>query len=388
MSKVPDQPTTPAPMSSDDLAAALPAPAYLDAGHFAREREALFFGEWFCVGRAEQIPHAGDYLHVDLAGERILLVRNRDGRSVAFFNVCSHRGAELVAAAPITDPCGARSGHFPGAIRCPYHAWTYELDGTLRGAPFLEFSERRPREKYSLRRISSDEWAGFLFVRCAASATAPLAETLAPVAQKVVRYPLAELRIGRRIVYEVAANWKVLAENYNECYHCGPVHPELCELVPEFKKAGGAGLDWADGIPHRAGAWTFTMSGTAQRPPFAGLNDKERTHHKGEIVYPNLWISLAAEHVAAFTLFPSDAGHTRVVCDFLFHRDQVGQPNFDPSDVVDFWDLVNRQDWAICESVQRGMGSRGFRTGLFAPMEDASRDIRRYVTDRLGGSHE
>jgi Rieske 2Fe-2S family protein len=239
-----------------------------------------------------------------------------------------------------------------------------------------------------LRRITSDEWAGFLFVRLSNPSSITLAETLAPIAQKVARYPLNELRIGRRIVYEVAANWKVLSENYNECYHCGPVHPELCELVPEFKKAGGSGLDWADGIPHRAGAWTFTMSGTAQRPPFAGLNDKERTHHKGELVYPNLWISLAAEHVAAFTLFPVAAGHTRIVCDFLFHRDQVAQPNFDPSDVADFWDLVNRQDWAICESVQRGMASRGFRAGLFAPMEDASCDIRRYVTGRLGGSHD
>jgi Rieske 2Fe-2S family protein len=153
--------------------------------------------------------------------------------------------------------------------------------------------------------------------------------------------------------------------------------------VPAFKRAGGAHLDWPEGIPHRAGAWTFTLSGTAKRPPFPGLNEKEQTHHKGELVYPNLWLSLAAEHVAVFTLFPIAPGATRIVNDFLFHEDEVAKPGFDPGDVIDFWDIVNRQDWGICESVQRGMASRGFRSGYYAPMEDASLDIRRYVTQRL-----
>lgn len=374
--------------SSDELAAALPAAAYLDAAHYRREAESIFFRDWFCVGRTEQLPDAGDYLHVQVAGERVLIVRDRNLDLAAFFNVCSHRGAELVSTAPEPAACGGRSGRFAGgAMRCPYHAWTYEFDGCLRGAPFLEFTDSRPRERYALRRIPLATWGGFLWVNVA-GADGPLAQTLeqqlAVVAAKVVRYPLDDLRIGRRLVYDVAANWKVLAENYNECYHCGPVHPELCQIVPLFRRAGGAGLDWAEGIPHRPGAWTFTASGTSTRAPFPGLNEKERDHHKGEIVYPNLWISLAAEHVAAFMLFPRGPAATQVICDFLFHRDEVTKPGFDPSDVVDFWDVVNRQDWAVCESVQRGMASRGFRGGLYAPMEDASVDIRRYLAQRMG----
>jgi len=372
--------------SSDDLAPALPASAYLDPAHFAREREAIFFREWSCVGRAEQIPEPGDFLHVALAGERMLVVRDRGGEIGAFFNVCSHRGAELVSAEPGPDACGARSGHFPGSIRCPYHTWTYELDGRLRGAPYIEFTDARPAAGFSLRSIPVEQWGGFIFVNVAGATTPPrqsLLQQLGEIAARTVRYPLADLRIAGRIVYDVAANWKVLAENYNECYHCGPVHPELCQLVPSFKRAGGAHLDWPEGIPHRAGAWTFTLSGTANRAPFPGLNEKEQTHHKGEIVYPNLWVSLAAEHVAAFTLYPLAAGATRIVNDFLFHKDEVAKPGFDPSDVSEFWDLVNKQDWGICESVQRGMASRGFRSGYYAPMEDASLDIRRYVADRL-----
>ena len=182
----------------------------------------------------------------------------------------------------------------------------------------------------------------------------------------------------------MCANWKVLLENYNECYHCGPVHPELCTLVPAFKQRGGAELDWDHGIPHRPGAFTFTKTGTTTREPFAALNDDERTRHKGELIYPNLLLSLSADHVAAFTVWPQGPASTMILCDFLFHPAEMSKPGFDPSDAVDFWDLVNRQDWKICESVQRGMNSRVFQYGFYAPMESASLDIRRYVADRLG----
>ena len=179
--------------------------------------------------------------------------------------------------------------------------------------------------------------------------------------------------------YEVEANWKVILENYNECYHCGPVHPELCRLVPAFKQRGGSELDWERGIPHREGAWTFTLSGTTDRAPVPGLDEDERVRHKGELVYPNFMLSLAAEHAAAFTVWPQAPDRTMIVNEFLFHPDEMAKPGFDPADAVEFWDIVNRQDWAICASVQRGMRSRVFQSGYYAPMESASLDIRRYV---------
>jgi Rieske 2Fe-2S family protein len=200
----------------------------------------------------------------------------------------------------------------------------------------------------------------------------------------VQHYPLADLRIAQRIVYDVAANWKVLLENYNECYHCAGVHPELCELVPAFKKQGGSDLDWDRGIPHKEGAFTFTFSGKTNREPFPGLDDDEKVRHKGELIYPNFMLSLAADHVAAFTLWPRGPTHTTVACDFLFYPAEMRRPDFDPSDAVNFWDLVNRQDWRICEGVQRGMQSKVFKFGYYAPMESLSLDIRRYVHDRLG----
>ena len=147
--------------------------------------------------------------------------------------------------------------------------------------------------------------------------------------ERLRRYPLEALAVGRRLVYRVEANWKLVAENYNECYHCAGVHPELCRVVPAFKR-GGAGLDWDRGVPHREGAWTFTATGQSDRAPFPGLDDDERTRHKGELVYPNLMLSLSADHVAAFTLWPHGPAETTVVCELLFHPDEQARPELRP----------------------------------------------------------
>jgi Rieske 2Fe-2S family protein len=358
----------------------LPRDAYLAPEHFAREKERIFCREWVCVGREEELAVPGDYVVKDVVGESILIVRTRDGLR-AHYNVCRHRGSQLV------PDCGA--GRFAGGIRCPYHSWTYTLEGELRTAPFLEESDGLARSELSLHRVGVDTWGGFMFVQLtpveAEARGLTLAGQLGAVPDRLRRYPLAELRVARRIIYEVQANWKVMLENYNECYHCGPVHPELCRLVPAFKQRGGSELDWERGIPHRDGAWTFTASGTTNRLPFEGLDEDERIRHKGELVYPNFLLSLSAEHVAAFLVFPHGPDRTTIVTEFLFHPSEMAKADFDPVDAVEFWDLVNRQDWAICESVQRGMTSRVFRPGYYAPMESSSLDIRRYIAERLGG---
>ena len=128
---------------------------------------------------------------------------------------------------------------------------------------------------------------------------------------------------------------------------------------------------------------TFTFDGTTKRAPFPGLNDSEKIRHNGELAYPNLMISLSCDHVAAFVIWPVGVDETRIVCDFLFHPDEIAKADFDPADAVDFWDLVNRQDWNICENVQRGMASRVYHRGYYAPMEDLSLDIRDYIRKSL-----
>jgi phenylpropionate dioxygenase-like ring-hydroxylating dioxygenase large terminal subunit len=358
----------------------LPSDYYRSPQIFARERERIFFREWICVGRDSDLPNPGDSTVLNVLGQSILLVRNESGALRAFYNVCRHRGAQLCGA---ELPGRATRGGVVGGkrIRCPYHSWTYSLDGDLVAAPYISGFDAT---KFSLYPVGVDTWGGFVFVHLTPAGAKSLADQLGPIPERTSRYPLSALRVGHTIRYEVAANWKIIVENYNECYHCGGVHPELCDIVPAFRRNGGGDLQWERGIPHREGAYTFTGSGTANRAPFPGLNEDERLRHFGEVIYPNLFLSLCCEHVAAFILRPTGPETTSVECQFLFAADEIEKPTFDPSDAVELWDVTNRQDWAICESVQRGIASRPHDHGYYAPMEDISLDIRRYVGERLG----
>jgi Rieske 2Fe-2S family protein len=364
----------------------LPSSWYYDEAIYRQEKERIFCREWFCAGREEELPAPGDYRVLDIAGESILLVRNRDFQLRAFYNVCRHRGARLCrtddAPTPgLAVPGGVIAGR---SIICPYHQWSYDLNGQLIAAPHLGNLAGFDKTSIRLYPVGVECWGGFIFLHLTPAEARPLADQLGAIPARTARYPLAQLRIGHSIRYEVAANWKAICENYNECYHCGGVHPELCSVVPAFREAGGGALDWSRGIPHRDGAYTFTHSGKTTRRAFPDLNADERTRHKGEVLYPNLFISLACDHAAVFFLQPRSAERTDIICHFLFEPYEIAQSIFDPSDAVEFWDIINRQDWSICESVQRGLRSRVHTHGYYAPMEDFSLDIRGYVRDRLG----
>jgi len=367
----------------------LPSSWYSSEQVFALEKERIFCRDWICVARAEELAEPGAWRVLDVLGESLLLVRTVKGTLRAFYNVCRHRGTRLcrdpadpAAQAPLPGGIAA------GRITCPYHQWTYDFDGRLIGAPHLAAEPGFDKTQFSLYPAAVDCWGGFVFLNLSPAAAPPLTDQLAGIPGRLERYPLAELRVGHTIGYSVAANWKVLCENYNECYHCAGVHPELCAVVPAFRERGGADLDWARGVPHRNGAYTFTTSGTTRRRAFPTLNEDERVRHKGELAYPNLFLSLACDHAAAFILKPRGAARTDIVCQFLFEPHEMQKSDFDPRDATEFWDLVNRQDWAICEAVQQGIGARVHERGYYAPMEDFNLDIRRYVMDRIGDAIE
>ena len=256
------------------LQAALPGSYYTDDVHWRREADQVLHREWFCAGRLStwglETGTHGRLAVVDVAGESILVTRTREGGLKAFFNVCRHRGSQVVPVdpdLPAPDPCAA------AALRCPYHSWTYDLAGRLMRAPHTEdVDDFRPAD-FSLREVEVDTWGGFLFLRLQKQPHARnLADALGEAPERIRRYPLETLAIGGTLTYDVRANYKVVLENYNECYHCAGVHPELVRLVPAFGR-GGTDLDWDAGIPHREGAWTFTATGTSNRQPFAGLDD-------------------------------------------------------------------------------------------------------------------
>ncbi|CAN5822025.1 aromatic ring-hydroxylating dioxygenase subunit alpha [soil metagenome] len=355
----------------------LPPRVFHDPAIFAYEQEAWFATTWLCVGRDEDVAEPGTYLLARAAGESVMVVRGRDRRLRAFNNVCRHRGATI-----LDDPEGI-SGRVV-RLQCPYHAWTYDLDGSLRRAPHTEQIEDFASADYGLHSVRLETWQGFVFVNLSAAAPA-LTEYLADLPAHVERYAVGRLLRGRRIEYDVAANWKVIAENYSECYHCPGVHPQLNKLSPydrgqNLESKGPWAGGWMELIDE---AHTMSTDGASHgRPPLAGISTEDQRKIFYFVLWPNLLISLHPDYVMTHQVWPVDAEHSRVICEWFFEPETMAAPDFGPSDAVDFWDLTNRQDWAVCERQQEGTRSRAYVAGRYSRMEDMVHAFDLMVADR------
>jgi len=344
---------------------------YFESDWFKKECKNIFHKEWFCCGREEDIPNIGDYKVIDIGGESIFLLRSNEQTIRAFHNFCKHRGCQLIE--------DKTSGQLKRSIICPYHSWAYNFDGSIAKTPHLDVDLND--KKFHLNQIRLDTWGGFIFLNI--HGESDFKNEIADIKEQFKRYPLADLLSSCKYNYSVQSNWKVIIENYNECYHCGGVHPELCRVVPAFKENGGTNLNWEEGVPQRKGTNTFTFSGTSNRPPFPGLNDNEREKHFGQAIYPNLLTSLSMDHAAVLIIYPESPERTSIDCRILFHPESIRMKDFDPSDAADFWDLINKQDRSICEKVQKGMSSSVFEYGFYGKMEDENLDIRKYISEKL-----
>ena len=353
----------------------LPARYYADAAVFERERERFYRRMWVGVGRLSQIPRRGDYLTCDIAGDSLIVVRTDADRVGAFYNVCRHRGTQL---------CAEVSGTFAGSIRCPYHAWTYDYDGRLIGAPHMDGSPGFRREDFPLGAARADTWDGFVFV-CLSDDAPPLRAQLASLPGKFSSWGMADLVVAHRVVYDVKANWKLIVQNYNECLHCPTLHPSLNKLShylsgenePLQPTYMGGRMDLNDGIA------TMSMDGTSPREPLPGLDGSERRRVYYYSVFPNFLIAPHPDYVLTHTLWPGAPNQTRIVCEWLVHPAEAARPTFDLADATSFWDMTNRQDWHVCELAQAGISSRTYRPGPYSNREDLLYAFDRYVVEVL-----
>jgi Rieske 2Fe-2S family protein len=331
---------------------------------FELEKERIFFDGWFCVGRQEQLPDPGDFITQEVADESVIVMRTKEGGIQAFANVCRHRGTKL-----LEEP----SGHVKNnAIVCPYHAWTYATDGRLIGTPNVHADDGLPRDEYGLWPVVLQVWEGFLFVSFSPQPSA-LVEELAKEPDGPLgygRYQVGDMRVAHTIVYEVEANWKIVIDNFNECLHCPTVHPELVKIVPLYRKGivldpnrDDGGVTLADGL------YTFTMDGTSKLPQLPALSDIDRRTYYGYAIFPNLLVNLFSTGAMVYTLYPRSPSHTTVVSDYLYRPETIEAEGFDPNEMVEFLDLVSRQDWNVCERAQRGVRSRFFTRGVYPPQD-------------------
>jgi Rieske 2Fe-2S family protein len=370
----PESPT--APLDAEQVADALlpfgrsrmlPKDAYLEPAVLSWEQAHVFDG-WTCVGRASQVPEG--HLHaVSIGKTGLMLTRDLDGTLRAFENACRHRGHELL-------PEGATAT--AKAIVCPYHAWTYRLDGSLLGAPGFRDDPGFDCRNYPLNAVRVTEWHGWVFVDGSGTA-GDFAGHTGDIEAVVAPYGAERLETVVTHVYEVAANWKVVVENYQECYHCSNIHPELCRVSPpdSGENLDPAG-DWVGGwMDLRGGAETMSLDGKSGGVTIQRLGEREQHTVMYAVVLPNLLVSLHPDYVMSHVLTPIAPDLTRISCSWAFPPEAVALPGFDPAYAVDFWDLTNRQDWAACESVQRGMRTPSYQPGPLAPAEDG---VYQFVT--------
>jgi Rieske 2Fe-2S family protein len=350
----------------------LPGPAYVDPEVFAWERQRFFEGSWYCLGRSADLPGPGDQRAVEVGEDAVLLVRGGDGTLRGFFNTCRHRGHQLV-------PCGGSSRN-SRYIRCPYHSWTYTLDGTFKTAPDVRDRPgwRKDDPANSLIPARVEEWGGWLFVNCSGDAP-PLAQHVGNLAETLEPYEPERLVVGASHDYVIEANWKLICENYHECYHCSTIHPELCEVTPPESGVAfeATGLVVGGTMDLKEHAETMSLDGRSRGSFLAGLDDVRRRQVLYVQLFPNVLISAHPDYVMTHRLEPVDEGHTRIECQWLFPPEAFEREEFDPSYAVEFWDVTNRQDWSACEGVQRGAGGRGYRQG---PLSDMEANVWQFVT--------
>ena len=353
----------------------LPQKYYVDPAVFAEELERFYFQSWVCVGRAPEIAQPGDYFLREIGPESVIVARGDDGRVRTFFNVCRHRGTRI---------CPNPEGRFPGSIQCGYHGWTYALDGRLTGAPHMSDPSFH-RKDYPLHDIPTDLWDGHIFINLDPRAE-PLTQQLGDVCNKFEAWGAAELRMAARKTYAVKANWKLIVVNYNECLHCPIIHPLLNRMthylsgqndLPTNGYIGGS-MDLKSGVE--------TMSVQSQRPRacLPGLQGQALDHVLYYTVYPNLFLSLHPDYVMTHTLWPRAVDRTDMICEWHFHPQEMARTDFDPSDVVEFWDTTNREDWRICELSQLGIQSRAYQPGPYSPLEGLPKAFDQMI---LGASH-
>jgi len=372
--------------NSPALLATLAGDFYTSATIFAAEQDEIFEKLWFCAARSSDLANPGQFKNVQIGRESVLVVRGKDGALRAFLNVCRHRGAAL---------CTESEGQVKRSLQCPYHAWTYALDGKLIAAPNLA-SLKEPsgegidRYKYGLISVALTEWLGYAWVCLADEPPSFEDDVIGEVTRRlgdagaVDHYDIASLSVGRRVVYDVAANWKLIVENFMECYHCATIHPELTEVLPEFAQGLAAQYYVGHGAEFGSDISGFTIDGSAGFDTLPGVTEDQDRRYYAVTIKPTVFVNLVPDHIIFHRMYPLAADRTIVECDWLYTADVVEQGR-DVSRSVELFHRVNEQDFDACERTQPAMSSRAYRNGgVLVPSEHHIAEFHEWVVSRIG----
>ncbi|NIR47776.1 aromatic ring-hydroxylating dioxygenase subunit alpha [candidate division KSB1 bacterium] len=356
----------------------LPGEYYTSESIYEEETERIFTKRWLYVGRASDVSEPGHYFLHNMDKESIILLKDEQHSIRAFFNVCRHRGTRL---------CTEARGRFSQSIQCPYHAWTYSLDGRLIGAPNMHEVKTFNKEEYPLRDVAVATWEGGVFMNLAESPE-PFENAFAPIVNKYKQWHLSELQVAHRRTYDVAANWKLILQNYSECYHCPTLHPHLNRLTPYRDSSNDLEAGPFLGGPMRLSGnnESMTMTGRSCAPTLGEVSGTDLKQVYYYVIFPNMLLSLHPDYVLVHQVQRQAPDRCRVVCDWLFHPEAISHPDFDPGDAIEFWELTNKQDWHVCELSQQGVASRAYTPGPYSDLESMIAAFDREYLSALGMS--
>ena len=352
---------------------------YASPSHFEEERERIFSKSWLYAGHVSQVPREGDYFLVTLDGESLIVTRDREDRIRAFYNVCRHRGTRM---------CTENSGRFSGGIQCPYHAWTFGLNGELKAAPNMNEVEGFERADYPLHPAALAVFEGLVFINLA-SAPEPFENVFSALSGKFERWGIGDLRSVHQTVYDIDANWKLFFQNYSECYHCPAVHQVLNKLTPYRNTINDLEEGPFLGGPMKMAAGrgsSMTMSGRVCGTPLGEVAGDDLGMVYYYTIFPSLFLSLHPDYVLIHRAVPTAVDHTQIYCDWYFHPDAIDAPGFDPSEAIEFWDMTNRQDWNLCLNAHKGISSRAYTPGPYSELESQLAAFDREYLRVLGRS--
>jgi Rieske 2Fe-2S family protein len=370
-----------------DLTKGLSADSYFDPRHYERELQRIWYRNWIYVGRSGDVAAGRAFRTFELGDQKILLVRDDAGVLQGFHNTCRHRGAAL---------CRESAGILrSGAIICPYHAWSYNLQGNLLRTSSKSHATGFEVADYPLYKIKVREWNGFIFV--ALTANPPAFDRLFDLPlDRLDSWRLSELIVGHVLVKTIQSNWKIFWENYNECLHCPGVHPKLSSLVPIYGRGLLAERDdpkWTDhgsdpdpkykgGL--RIGAATWSSDGKLTGVAFPGLSDEDRA--AGAIYMtglPSIFIVGHLDYVRVVRLRPLGPEQTELRVEYLFSPQTLADPQFDLRNIVDFTNLVMTEDAEVCELNQRGLRAAPHVRGVVMPEEYLIRQFHEWIRSEL-----
>lgn len=357
----------------------LPGRYYQDEAIFREELDKVFCRRWLLACRDSELAAPGDFQVFEVAGESLILTRTERGELKALFNVCRHRGTRM---------CVEDAGCFKTKkINCPYHAWSYSLDGALQAAPLMDEMESFKKEEHPLFEAAVRAWEGFVFVNLAED-PAPFEQEKGALIGRFKDWDLASLREAAHIRYELDCNWKLVLHNYQECYHCPGVHPRLAKLTPYR----GAEHDCMDGAVI-GGYMTYadkvrgmTLDGAAAGPPLGAVSGEDLRRVYYYSVFPNMLLTPHPDFVMYHRITPLGVGRTRLDCRWLAAPETLADAAKAArlKSAVEFWDITNREDWAVCEQMQQGTRSRRFDRGVYHGAEDVLARLDREFLAALG----